>query len=940
MSMADNQPLVSPRGMSALPAAARSATLSAWDLRCDRRATPLGIGNRVPRLSWRLASDRRGDRPIAFRVRVERMRSTAPAEPAELAWDTGWRPTDIPWVDYTGAPLESAARYRWAVQLKDVDGADTPAETSWFETGLLDDSDWHAAWIEHDPARRALVDPPEESEPHALSTFLPPPTYLRRTFSTASPVARATAFVTARGLYQLHVNGQRVGCDELTPGWTDYRNRVTYQAYDVTELLRDGDNVLGAILADGWFAGCVGYDLRRRALHYGARPQLLAQLILVHADGTRSVIGTDARWLESTGPLRYADLLMGECYDARLEQPGWSTPDFDASNWTPARIADHNLSTVVASTDEPVRVTELIAARSVANAPSGAVIVDFGQNVSGRVGLDLEGLPNGTQIRLRHGEMLDDKGELYTENLRSAEATDTFICGDTARHDVRPTFTVHGFRYAEITGLPDGYALPPDAAVAEVLHSDLEPAGTFWCSDEDVNQLQSNIRWGLRSNFVSVPTDCPQRDERLGWLADAQVFMPTAAYNADVAAFVDRWLYDVVEAQNSDGSFPDVAPRLTHDSDGAPAWADAGVIIPWHHYRTYGDDRLLRRCLPAMQRFVDFVHRANPDLVWTRRVGAHYGGWLAVGSRTDRDLLATAYFAHSADLVARASAVCGQEEQTRRYSALCADIKASFVERFVAADGRMVGDSQTAYLLALAFDLVPHALRGPVADQLVANLERHDRLLTTGFVGVALLCPVLTAIGRSDLAYASLHDDRFPSWGYSVRRGATTIWERWNGWTEHDGFGPAAMNSFNHYSLGSIGEWLFSDVAGIAQAADSVGYNRLLIRPRPGGRIRAARTFYLAPRGTIATAWELDDATLRLSVEVPPGTDALVILPVSSDTDIRLDGTPLPPGRAGEYDRQVAIQVSSGSYTFTCPAPHGAAQASEHSQSELRADRQ
>ena len=512
------------------------------------------------------------------------------------------------------------------------------------------------------------------------------------------------------------------------------------------------------------------------------------------------------------------------------------------------------------------------------------------QNLVGRVLLTVRDARRGLRVTLRHGEMLDADSGIYTANLRSAAATDILICSGAATEAFEPRFTLHGFRYVEITGLTAD--LPGEDITAQVLHSDTPWVGSFRCSDPEVQQLQRNIVWGQRGNFVSVPTDCPQRDERLGWLADAQVFLPTAAYNADVAAFFDRWLRDVRDAQSPEGAFTNVAPRIAGVADeGAPGWGDAGVIIPWHLYRVYGDRRMLERSLDSMLAWVDFVHARNPELVWRRAVGPHFGDWLQVGVETPRDVLATAYFARSAELTARAARAIGRDADAARCATLARRIRETFAREFVDAEGRVTGETQTAYVVALAFELLQGPLAARAAEHLVADVEGRGHL-TTGFIGVGLLCPVLTDHGRADLAYALLHRSAYPSWLYSIRHGATTIWERWDGWTEEHGFQSPAMNSFNHYALGSIGAWLYRDVAGISQAPDSVGFRDLVVRPRPGGRLRWAEASYDSVRGRIATRWEIIDHELRLDVEIPPGATATVHVPTTEpETAVRRVGS-------------------------------------------------
>ncbi|GAA3534535.1 alpha-L-rhamnosidase [Nonomuraea rosea] len=896
-----------------LPAPPAAATLRPYDLRCEHLRTPLGIGTRTPRLAWRLASDRRGDAPTGHRIRVH-------GPGGVLAWDSGWIDGQDVSADYGGGPLASFARYTWQVEVRDGESA-----RSWFDTGVLHADDWRAAWIAHDPETEPPFEPPTDGrEPRTDRTaHLPAPRCFRRV-ADLRPATAVRIACTARGLYELRVNGHRVGDGELTPGWTDYRQRIPYQVYDVTDLAGDGPLCVGAVLADGWWSGSLGWDGRQQAQRYGRHPQLFAQIVAEHADGSRTVIGTDERWRESSGPLRYADLLMGEWYDARLEHDGWDLPGFDDSFWAPARVADTDHAVLVPSVAEPVRVTQDLVPAETRVTPDGRTIVDLGQNIAGRVRLTLRGAARGSRVTLRHGEALTDDGDLYTANLRSAEATDHYVAAGRAEETFEPRFTVHGFRYVEVSGHADV------EVAGRAMHSDTPVAGEFSCSDAMVRQLMSNLRWSQRDNFVSVPTDCPQRDERLGWTADAQVFLPTACYNADVAAFFTGWLADLRCAQTAEGAVPDVVPHVMTERHGTPAWGDAATIVPWHLYEVYGDERVLRDSLPSMRRWVDYVERHNPALIWRNRVGSHYGDWLQAGVTTSRDVLATAYFALSADLTAKAAAVLG-DPSAGRYASLRARIGEAFAREFVSRDGRITGDTQTGYLLALAHSLVPGELVPAAVGHLVADLERRGRRLTTGFAGVALLGPVLSAHGRADLAYALLHDDRYPSWGYSIKRGATTIWERWDGWTEEAGFGPVAMNSFNHYALGSVGEWLYSGVAGLGQESSSTGFRRPVVRPLPGGSLRWASAAYDTPLGRLSSRWEVDGGTLRLSVRVPPGAVATVHVPTTDPSSVResgapvvdavgdavMDAAPPPVERVGVAGSALVCRVGSGVYEFT-----------------------
>jgi alpha-L-rhamnosidase len=881
--------------------------ITPYDLRCEHRVTPLGIGERRPRLAWKLRAPGRGEAQSAYRIEVAGM------------WDSGRvEDADARVVEYGGPPLASGTRYRWRVTVWDRHGGPAGAADSWFETGLLDPSEWSAAWIARDPTLVPIVDPPSEGDRPLDAHGLEPCPHLRRAFQVRGPVRRARAYVTARGVYELRLNGRRVGDAELAPGWTDYTRRIRYQAYDVTDHLRDGENVVAAVLADGWWSGYVGFDPRRPAMHYGRFPELLAQLHIDLEDGARQVVATDAAWRERPGRIRYADLLMGECHDARESLDGFDAPGYDDGDWRPVAVMSADRSTLVAAVDEPVRVLDELRPAAVTRRPDGELLADFGQNLVGRVRLTVSGSPPGRRIVLRHAEALRADGSLYTENLRTAEATDVFIAAGEGVEVFEPRFTFHGFRYVEVSGLEGELDV-----VARVLGSDTPWAGSFRCSDPEVEQLQSNIRWGQRGNFLSVPTDCPQRDERLGWLADAQVFLPTACWNADVAAFFTKWMDDVLDAQGSDGAFTNVAPRISGVPDqGAPGWGDAGVIVPWHLYRVYEDRRVLERSFDGMLAWVDHVHRNNPDLVWRHAVGPHFGDWLQVGVQTPRDVLATAFFAHSAALTARAAQVLGRDADAARCDALAARIRERFRESFVDADGRVAGGTQTGYLLALALGLLADEQVDAAVEHLAADIEARGRHLSTGFLGVGLIAPVLTDHGRADLAYALLHQAGYPSWLYSVRHGATTVWERWDGWTAERGFQAAAMNSLNHYALGSIGEWLYRDVAGISQAAGSAGFRELVVRPRMGGRLVWAEGRYESVRGLVAARWELlGGDRFVLEVEIPPGVAATVHVPTSDPPSVCEGDRPLADHEdvtvAGASDGALVCQVPAGRYRFT-----------------------
>lgn len=764
------------------------------------------------------------------------------------------------------------------------------------------------------------MEPPQDNDLSERTRHLRPAAFLRRSFELDARPAGARAYVTARGLYELRINGERVGDAELAPGWTDYHRRIPYQVYDIGHLVQAGPNAVGAVLGEGWWSGYIGFDSRRHAQHYGESPELIAQLVFDFQDGSRAVLGTDGSWRETDGPVRYSDLLMGEYVDARNELLGWDRPGYDDSSWSPVRVADTATDVLEAAGDEPVRVVEDLLPVAVDRRPDGTAVVDLGQNMVGRVRLTVRQAPPGQRIRLRFAEMLTEDGGVYLDNLRTAEATDVYIARGDEAETFEPRFALHGFRYVEVSGYPG--ELADGDVLGRVLTNDVPWTGTFTSSDRLTNQLVSNIAWSQRGNFVAVPTDCPQRDERLGWMADAQIFLPTAMRQADVAALMARWLRDVVDSQHPDGAFPDVVPEIAMNGPGAPAWGDAGVIIPWLIYREYGDLRVLQRGLPAMRRWVDYVGRHNPDLIWRNRTGRHYSDWLQVGSVTSRDVLATAYFARSAELVARAAAALGEDDLAGEYGRLRDHVARAFTDEFVDQDGRVEGDTQTGYLLALAFDLLPAEFRPGAAKRLTEDIESRGNRLSTGFVGVALLCPTLCAIGRPDLAYELLHQESYPSWNYSILHGATTIWERWDGWTHDHGFQSAEMNSFNHYSLGSIGDWLYGWVAGIRQADDSVAWRRIVIEPVPGGKLRSAAGTQVTPRGVVETQWQVTDETFDLHLRVPPGGEAEVRIPTGDPQGVRLDGEPVAVAELDIQSRYIATRVESGKHHITARTEH------------------
>ena len=818
-------------------------------LRCEYKNNPLGIDASAPRLNWVIESPAQDAVQSAYQIVCD-------------GWDSGKVPSaQSVHIGYAGAALTSGQRVSWKVRVWDAeDRASEWSETAYWQMGLLTDADWTAEWISL-PSNRPGIDQN-------------PPPFLRREFVVTKSIARATIHATARGIYTLHLNGQKIGDAHFAPGWTDYTKRIQYQTYDVTERLKEGVNTIGAIVGDGWYTGYIGWGNKRKC--YGDQTQFLAQINLEYADGSRETIGTNGQWRGNPGPILASDMLMGETYDARLEMPGWSEANFDDSSWKSVRVeAGHDPAILrVAQVDPPVRVMEELQAIAVTHPVPGTALFDLGQNFVGWARLTVSG-PAGTIVQMRFGEVLDAEKKLYVDNLRSAKATDTYILSGNGTETFETYFTFHGFRYVEVTGYPGKPGL--DAITGCVLHSDIPRTGTFECSDPLVNQLVQNIDWGQRGNFLSIPTDCPQRDERLGWMGDAQIFVRTAAANRDVAAFFTKWVHDIEDAQSPEGGFSDVSPRLVDLGNGAPAWGDAGVIVPWTVYQVYGDTRVLETHYEAMTRWIDYLDSANPNHLWLNRRGDDFGDWLSVGAETDKDVLATAYFAYDTSLMARVAGVLGRAEDAARFETLFSEIKEAFNAAYVTEDAAIRGDTQTAYVLALRFALLPEPLRPLAAKRLVQNIEAKNWHLSTGFVGVGYLCPVLTEAGYAAVAYRLLLNTTYPSWGYSIAQGATTIWERWDGWTETGGFQDTGMNSFNHYSLGSVGEWLQRYVAGID--AETPGFAHVRIRPYPDPRLSFVRASFESVQGRIESHWTLEDSTFTLGVVIPANTSATVTLP-------------------------------------------------------------
>jgi len=844
----------------------------------EHHREPFGIGEARPRISWQVATDKPGWRQAAYEIEVAAGDASAPSSSGRV------ESTESVLVAWPAAELGSRDRRHVRVRVWGTDGEASPwSEPAPIEAGLSNASDWTAQLVGPD---RDLGDRLDR-----------PPVLFRRAFQLADVgrIERARLYVTAHGVYKAEINGHAIGDHVLAPGWTSYKHRLRYQTFDVTPLLAAGPNVLAATVAEGWYAGHLGFHGGRRRI-WGDDVAFLAQLEIQYSDGHVETIVTDADWRFADGPTTSAGIYAGEEYDARLERSGWSAPGFDQRDWAPVRILGREQADLVAPAGPPIRRTQELAAVAVTKSPTGRTIVDFGQNLVGRVRLEVTG-GAGTTITLRHAEVLEN-GEVATRQLRGAAAVDRYTLRGGGPEEWEPSFTYHGFRYVDVEGWPD--ALSPADIRAVVTHSDMARTGWFDCSDPLLNRLHENIVWSLRGNYLDVPTDCPQRDERLGWGGDLSVFAPTASFLYDCSGELSSWLADVAIEQTAYGTVPLYVPwiQLTFPLAPSSVWGDAAVMVPWLVYERFGDVGLLRRQYASMKAWVDQIAEiAGPGHLW--QSGLQLGDWLDPSApddapevaKTDRYLIASAYHALTAQVLAQAAAVLGEGEDARRYVDLAASIRKAFRAEYVAANGLVVSDAQTAYSIALEFDLLDgDGQRERAGRRLVDLVRANDFRVGVGLVGGRLLCDALTNAGAIETAYHLLMQRECPSWLYPVTMGATTMWERWNGIRPDGSLNPADMLSFNHYALGAVGDWLHRTVAGLAPAEP--GYRRILVAPRPGGGLSRASAAHDTPYGRAEVAWVRERGRLDVDVLVPVGTTATVRLP-----DPAWKETEVGPGR-------------------------------------------
>lgn len=851
------------------------------NLTIENLSNPIGLGVKSPRFSWQLVSNKRNVKQTAYEIQVK--------EENNIVWSSGKVASEASvFNEYKGLPLVSNAKYIWKVRIWDNQGHSSKWATSSFATALLNATDWKASWIS------------SGLKNDTVNGIVP---LFRKSFLINKKIASAKVYVTSRGLYDVQINGKRMGDSYLSPGWTSYNKHLQYQTYDISNLLSEGKNAIGALLGSGWYRTTLVWVDHENI--YGKETALLFQMVIKYADGTTETVVSDNSWKVSNSPITYSEIYNGEIQDLRISKKEYSLANFNDDQWANVVTKDFPIDYITASINEPIRKHEALKPKQVLTSPKGETILDFGQNMAGWVKVSIQGIA-GQQIKLSHVEMLDKKGTPYFENLRSAKAQATYTLSGNGVETLEPHFTTFGFRYVKVEGVTG--KINPDNFTAIALYSDLKKTGNFETSNTYINQLQSNIQWSQKGNFLDVPTDCPQRDERLGWTGDAEVFSRTASYNFNVNQFFSKWLIDLSVDQNEDGSVPHVIPDVMKRKPsslqpGAAGWSDASIIIPYNMYVTYGDKQIVERQYPSMQAYLGYVQKAAKNDLWN--TGFQYADWLSyrvddskglIGMKsaiTDNYLVAQCFYAYNAQIMIKAAALLGKTNDVIAYQALLDRIKKAFQSEYMTASGKLISETQTAYILALQFDMLPENLRAQAVERLVKNIKSYDYHLTTGFLGTPFLNAVLTRFGRNDIAYKLLLQDTYPSWLYPIKaHGATTIWERWDSMKPDGTFQDPSMTSFNHYAYGAVGDWMYRNIAGIdTYEAEGAGYKNIIIKPEIGGDLMYAKGSLQTNYGLVASSWKIEKNKFILDVEIPANTNATIEFPTNKIETIKENTT-------------------------------------------------
>lgn len=879
------------------------------NLRCEYIKNP--IGEQKLKFSWVLDSEEREVLQTSYRIQISKWDDSFKS----LLWDSGVVKSDNSInVEYKGPQLESRTHYYYRVMISDnKNNKSFWSKTNFFETGILDKKEWQAVFISCGA-----------SESSGFSSSSP---LLRKEFNANGEFVFARVYVTSLGLYELWLNGQRVGEDLLTPGWTNYNKRLQYQTYDVTAMLKKGANAIGAMLGNGWYKGYLAGWVEDSKERYGKKTALLLQLHITYTDRSEQVILSDKSWKTIAGPILMSELYHGESYDARLESPGWNNPGFDDNTWVPVSKLEVNKEILVAQEGVPIRKIETITPQKIIKTPCGKTVIDMGQNMVGWVRFTVRGT-KGDRVVLKHAEVLDKDGNFYTENLRSAKQTIEYILKGEGEECFEPHFTYQGFRYVKLEEYPGEPRLEDFTGI--VIHSVMKKTGNFECSNDLVNQLQRNILWSQKGNFVDIPTDCPQRDERLGWTGDAQVFARTACFNMDTALFFKKWLRDLKSEQLENGSVPYVIPSVIEDrGNSSCGWGDAAVICPWTVYLCYGDLQILEDQYDSMKAWIEYIYsQAENGLLWN--TGFHFGDWLALDAKEDsyfgatpNDLIATAFYAYSTSILVKTARLLKKNKDAKRYRELHENIVKTFQREFFTPSGRLAVPTQTAHVLVLMFNLVKEKDRKCTINTLVKYLKENKWHLNTGFLGTPYLCHVLSSNGHTDIAYKLLLQTDYPSWLYQVSKGTTTIWEHWDGIKKDGSFWSANMNSFNHYAYGSIGDWLYRVVAGIDTSEKKAGYKYIILKPQPCRKLEWAAAEFESVYGLIRIKWYYKNGMMRIEVTIPHNTKASLILPYAKIDGLMESGEKLENKllclKAVETDIGVKVELGSGDYLFNYP---------------------
>ena len=841
------------------------------ELRINRQIDPTGI-EKVEEFSWKLESDGPNMVQKSYEIEVSYDENFA-----ELLYKSGeiigQESVHIKCTDWS-SELESVRKYYIKVRVKMQNGEVSEWKKGCFVTALLDSSEWKGKFVS-----------PENEEQADKSRGY----YLRKNINITGNIKSAYALVSSLGLYHFYINGQKAGDDEFTPGWTSYNHHLMYQMYDVTEYLREGMNTVGALLGAGWYKGDMGSARTRN--HYGKRCAFSGQIEVFYEDGRRDTFITDSSWKWKNSPVLFSEIYDGEVYDARLETKNWNTYNISDSDWKKAEYVEFDPAVLCAQSSCKPKIKERFSAKKILTTPQGDTVVDFGQNLAGWIELKVKGVP-GARVELNCFEALDKDGNVYLENLRTAKATIVYICGSDQEEVYHPNFSFQGFRYARIAEYPGEPQAEDFTACA--IYSDMESRGTFKCSDQNVNQLHHNILWGMKGNFLDVPTDCPQRDERLGWTGDAQIFCRTASYLMDTDIFYRKWLQDVREEQTEEGGIPHVVPDVwtgknvkgkifEKGTHSAAAWADAVVIIPWILYQMFGDKIVIYEQYESMKAWIDFMHKYEKNGSWEYRM--QFGDWIALDAEegsyygaTPLPMTNLAYYVYSTGLFCRMAEIIGKRDDVECYQKLYQRIRNSYIKQYFTDDGHLKIQTQTAQIISLYFDLIPEKYRKNVVADLLRLLQKENGHLVTGFVGTPYFCQVLSDNGHVKEAYELLLKDDFPSWLYQVKMGATTVWEHWDGIRPNGSMWSPAMNSFNHYAYGAVGEWLYRSAAGIECVNEIPGFRKILLKPCIGEAFDFVDASYESDYGTIKSRWEKQDEKVIIYFDIPCNTTAEIRL--------------------------------------------------------------